>query len=107
MSDLLNLRINSRLDKSDMKSAISSFHGQISQSFEIMRTWSPIKKYSGIQNIMILGMGGSAIGGDVARVIAQNHALVPIIVNRSYSIPKFLNSFIKSLTKIGKFFASL
>ena len=82
MSDLLNIRINSALDKSNMKSAISSFHGQIAQSFEIMRTWSPINKFSGIQNIMILGMGGSAIGGDVARVIAQNHTLIPIIVNR-------------------------
>ena len=37
-------------------------------------------------------MGGSAIGGDVARVIAQNSCSLPIIVNRSYNIPEWVDS---------------
>ncbi len=92
MNGVFHKGINTNLDKSDMQGAIMSFHEQIRVSTEIMENWSPRKEYSGIQKIMILGMGGSAIGGDVARVIAQNHCLVPIIVNRSYTIPKWVDS---------------
>ena len=37
-------------------------------------------------------MGGSAIGGDVARILAQNTCTVPIFVNRSYNIPEWVGS---------------
>jgi len=92
MNDVINKRINTNLDKSNMQGAISSFPNQINKSFEIMSNWTSIKEYKGIKQIMILGMGGSAIGGDVARLIARNQCLVPIIVNRSYTIPKWVNS---------------
>ncbi len=78
---------NYNLDKSNMKLAIAQFPDQIYQSFDIMNSWNPKKKYKNIENILIIGMGGSAIGGDVARVIAQNDCSIPIFVNRSYNIP--------------------
>ena len=92
MNDIFHRGKNTNLDKSDMQGAIRTFHEQIRTSIEIMKNWSPKKEYSDIRKIMILGMGGSAIGGDVARVIAQNHCMVPIIVNRSYTIPKWVDS---------------
>ena len=84
--------INKNLDKSDMRGAIKSFSSQIEESLKIINNWSLNKKYSGIHHIMILGMGGSAIGGDVARMIVRQECLVPIVVNRSYTIPKWVNS---------------
>jgi glucose/mannose-6-phosphate isomerase len=75
-----------------MKGAISGFPEQIRTSFSIMKDWTSTQKYLDIQNIIILGMGGSAIGGDVTRVIAQNTCTVPIIVNRSYNIPEWVDS---------------
>ena len=57
-----------------------------------MNNWEPQNEYPGIQKIMVLGMGGSAIGGDVARVISQNSCTVPIIINRSYNIPEWVDS---------------
>ena len=92
MRDVLPKGIISNLDKSNMQGAITAFPGQMGESFEMMKNWSPMKEYSGIQKIMILGMGGSAIGGDVARVISSNHCSVPIIVNRSYTIPNWVDS---------------
>ena len=92
MSDEMQKGINISLDKSDMQGAITAFPDQMRESFEIMKNWSHEKEYSGIQKIMILGMGGSAIGGDVARVIAEHYCSVPIIVNRSYTIPKWVDS---------------
>ena len=84
--------LNSSLDKSNMKLAIAQFPDQISKSFDIMKSWSPQKIYKDINNILIIGMGGSAIGGDVARVIAQNDCSLPIFVNRSYNIPDWVGS---------------
>ena len=92
MSDEKQKGINISLDKSDMQGAITAFPNQMRESFEIMNNWSHKKEYSGIQKIMILGMGGSAIGGDVARVIAEHYCSVPIIVNRSYTIPQWVDS---------------
>ena len=84
--------MNAELDQSDMKGAIAGFPGQIKQSFIIMKNWTPRNVYSDIRTILILGMGGSAIGGDVVRVISQNSCSLPIIVNRSYNIPAWVDS---------------
>ncbi len=86
------LDLNTKLDQSDMRGAISGFPNQIKNSFSIMSDWTVQNKYQNIENIMVLGMGGSAIGGDVARVISQNTCTVPIIVNRSYNIPEWVDS---------------
>ena len=91
MSDVLHKKLNIDLDKSNMQEAIADFPVQIAQSFEIMNNWSSSLKYAGIKKIMILGMGGSAIGGDVSRAILQNNCLIPIIVNRSYTIPNWVD----------------
>ncbi len=45
-----------------------------------------------VHNILFLGMGGSAIGGDLARSLLEEEASVPIGVNRSYDLPAFVNS---------------
>lgn len=38
-------------------------------------------------NVVILGMGGSAIGGDIARSLIAEHSPIPIIVHRDYGVP--------------------
>ena len=92
MKKIIEKIINRDIDKSDMQRAIANFPKQIDKSFNIMQQWSPINLYSDIENILLLGMGGSAIGGDVAKVIVQNSCSVPIIINRSYLIPEWVNS---------------
>jgi glucose/mannose-6-phosphate isomerase len=42
-------------------------------------------------NIVITGLGGSAIGGDIIRTYALQKAQVPVIVNRDYDMPNFVN----------------
>ncbi len=81
------------LDKSNMRGAISSFPNQIEDSFSIIKQVSINKNNFNIQSILVLGMGGSAIGADLARVLCQNECNVPIIVNRSYNIPNWVNKF--------------
>ena len=83
--------LKEKLDISNMYDAIVGFPTQIQIAFSIMEDWSSKYEYLDINNILILGMGGSAIGGDVSRVLIQNECKVPIIVNRSYNIPKWVN----------------
>ncbi|SVE31485.1 uncharacterized protein METZ01_LOCUS484339, partial [marine metagenome] len=83
---------NTELDQFNMKGAIAGFPDQINQSFSIMENWEKRNKYTDIHTILVLGMGGSAIGGDVARVISQDSCTTPIVVNRSYNIPNWVDS---------------
>lgn len=42
------------------------------------------------KNVVILGMGGSAIGGEFVRSLLETKAETPIFVNRSYTLPAFV-----------------
>ena len=56
-----------------------------------MRNFSTNYDASGIQNIILSGMGGSAISGDILLGYAADELKVPAIVNRDYSTPGFVN----------------
>jgi len=43
------------------------------------------------RQVVVSGLGGSAIGGDILRVYARSRARIPIFVNREYEIPAFVN----------------
>ena len=79
------------LDQENMKGAIQSFPSHLREAQSIMESWKPIHSYSEIRQIMVLGMGGSAIGGDVVRVLVHNECTLPIMVNRSYNIPAWVD----------------
>ena len=42
-------------------------------------------------NIIVTGLGGSAIGGDILRTYSLNRARMPVLVNRDYDMPRFVN----------------
>lgn len=42
------------------------------------------------RNIVISGLGGSAIGGDIIRTYALSRLGIPVVVNRDYEIPAFV-----------------
>jgi glucose/mannose-6-phosphate isomerase len=44
----------------------------------------------GVTAVVIVGMGGSAIGGDLLRTLAAEVAPVPIFVSRSYRLPAWV-----------------
>lgn len=47
--------------------------------------------YSEIDKIVVLGMGGSAIGGDLARALASSRSRVTLVSHRDYGIPAFVD----------------
>lgn len=46
---------------------------------------------SDVRNILIIGMGGSAIGGDLIKAYSANSCPVPVEVNRHYSVPGWVD----------------
>lgn len=44
-----------------------------------------------ISAIVLAGLGGSAIGGDLVRSYLQSKLSVPYVVNRTYALPAFVN----------------
>ena len=47
--------------------------------------------YSNPRNIIVAGMGGSAIGGELLRDWARDKAPIPIEISRDYSLPTWAN----------------
>jgi len=43
-----------------------------------------------ISNVVVTGLGGSAIGGDLLRVYCNDKCSVPVLVNRGYTMPEFV-----------------
>ncbi len=54
-------------------------------------------------NIVVLGMGGSAIGGDILQALAREKINCPVIVNRDYSLPPWVgeNSLVIAVSYSG------
>jgi len=81
----------SQIDPQDMFKAIYRFPDQISESINIGKNINLKNDYSQCDNIVLSGMGGSAIGGDVVKTIVSSELQVPFIINRNYSLPNWVN----------------
>ncbi len=72
---------------------MASYLWGLPEQFEagLDRTISLPPKYKReYRNILITGLGGSAIGGDILRTYAQNRVNIPVLVNRDYDVPAFI-----------------
>lgn len=79
------------LDPSGMMDAIRSFPAHIEDAVRIGSRESLGIKAKGIRAIVVTGLGGSAIGGDLLRCFLGDSLGVPLIVNRSYTLPAFVD----------------
>ena len=81
-----------RFDKSNMKLSIESFPDQIKEMITKYDLYALKNEYHDIQNVVILGMGGSAIGAEICTSIIKNEYTIPIFVNRNYNIPNWISA---------------
>jgi glucose/mannose-6-phosphate isomerase len=80
-----------RVDPSGMRSLIFNFPRQVEEAVAI-GTASKIKfPISKINNIVVSGLGGSAIGGDLLRSYLADEIGVPITVSRNYLLPEYVD----------------
>lgn len=81
----------SQIDPQDMFGAIYRFADQIQEAIEIGEQINLQNDYSACENIVVAGMGGSAIGGDVVKTIVHRELKMPFYVNRNYTLPNWVN----------------
>jgi len=77
------------VDKSGMINFCVNAHMHYREATEISQKIAI--NYPKPDNIIIAGMGGSAIGGDLLKDWVKDKALVPMEVNRDYSLPAYAN----------------
>lgn len=83
-----------RFDPTGMLSLIETFPVQVQEAVEIGKKadLGDLKKEAqNFNSLIFLGMGGSAIGGDLARAVFANELKIPMLVNREYHLPAFVN----------------
>ena len=90
--DLNNVDELRKLDSTGMFASIMSLPAQCAAAGGELVEGLQLPEYKGITNILVTGLGGSAIGGDMLRVYAAGMLDVPVVVNRDYAIPKFVGS---------------
>jgi glucose/mannose-6-phosphate isomerase len=81
-----------RIDKSDMAGHISRMGKHIREAVQLSNPLTLPISGSECAGVIVLGMGGSAIGGDLARSYLTGKLSIPVTVNRSYELPSFANA---------------
>ncbi len=80
------------IDPDKMYKSIYEFPDHMTAAIKIGESISLNKQYSDIKNVVVAGMGGSAIGGDVVRILVKNEIEIPMLVSRNYTLPHWVNN---------------
>jgi glucose/mannose-6-phosphate isomerase len=73
-----------------MKELVQNFTNQLREAKTIAEK-AVVSEGKNIQNILITGLGGSGIGGTIISELVSDSCRVPIIINKDYFLPAFVN----------------
>jgi len=80
-----------KLDSSGMLDHLHQFPGQCQLAWERVLQFALPPEYSSVDKVVILGMGGSAIGGDMVRRLALEESRAAVWVHRDCGLPPFVD----------------
>jgi len=89
--NLDDAKVYQRYDSDGMMAHISSMPDFCEQAWTKAMAFELPANYADINKVVILGMGGSAIGGDLLNSYLLNEARVPIILLRDFTLPTFVD----------------
>jgi glucose/mannose-6-phosphate isomerase len=89
--NLDDLKIYSQNDPAGMLARIKELPMQCRQAWQAAMDFKLPAEYKNIDRVIVLGMGGSAIGGDLVRSLIEAEAKIPVIVHRDYGLPAFVD----------------
>ena len=75
------------VDKGNFKRYLQDFPQQISESHKIFRKSALKLNKNSFSHILYLGMGGSAIAGDIIADVLFDELTIPMQVVRNYHVP--------------------
>jgi len=100
MINLDDRKVLEDIDASNQLEILSQWHilfkeaREVSLQLEIPKNYNWKGKdtsYSKPKNIVICGMGGSAIAGDYLYYLLKEELSIPVLVNRNYTLPSFVS----------------
>lgn len=85
----------SKLDVDNMLGFLENFTDMMKEAWQLGKEFSPSSELLStsaekLKNVVILGMGGSAISGDLLANYLADEISIPIAVIRSYELPKYV-----------------
>ncbi len=78
------------LDAEGMLPRIGELPQQCRSAWELTQRLSLPRDYGEVRHVVLLGMGGSAIGGALLQGLVAGECRVPVTVVRGYSLPEFV-----------------
>lgn len=91
MANLDDPNIYPQIDPQGMRDRIAEAGRQLEEARRLAASFPhPGPDYSQAKTVLVLGMGGSAIGGDLVRTLAEDQSLVPLLVSREYRLPAWV-----------------
>src|SRR6059058_3678085 len=77
-------------DPDDMLGRIKDLPKQVRDAWAIASKATIPPAYGDVRSITVAGMGGSAIGGDLAAALLADELKVPMSVHRDYGLPAYV-----------------
>lgn len=92
MVNLDDPKVYKRLDSVNMLAHLRAFPQQCYDAWSKARDFYLPEDYAGIDKVVILGMGGSAMGGDLLRSLIFQAGKPMVFVHRDYDLPAFVDN---------------
>jgi len=89
MAELTRERI-AAVDPDGMLDRILGLGDQLQRAWQEAQRVEPKVDGDRVKNVVVAGMGGSAISGDIVRAVVANESGVPLLVNRNYDLPSYV-----------------
>ena len=80
-----------RLDPSGLRVRLRTFPLQCRRAWGEALAFELPEEYAKVNRVVVAGMGGSAIGGDLLSDLASLEASPPIVTSRDYQLPQYVN----------------
>jgi glucose/mannose-6-phosphate isomerase len=78
------------LDPGSMRSLLEAFPEQVQTAADSSQK-AALTAQRAIKAVVVTGLGGSAMGGDLVGSIAESRLQYPLMVNRTYDLPAFVD----------------
>jgi len=94
MKELDDVKLMADADPKDMLGLVEGLPEQFEKGRELLKDFNLKPSYlkSKPNKIILTGLGGSAIGGDLIKAYFLNEIKIPVLVNRNYNLPACVDS---------------
>lgn len=80
-----------RIDASDMLGAVMALPRQVALARRVASAVELDERHRDVDAVVVLAMGGSAIGAELVRGVAGDRLQVPLVVHRDYGLPAWVS----------------